>query len=252
MALIIRNIHLPLHKNTQVNNSHFQFQHFTVHHDKCAMKVGTDAVLLGAWAYVDNCQSILDIGCGSGIIALMVAQRNADARVTGVEIDKSASLQASENVRESPFADRITIHNADIRSFAGQYDCIVCNPPFFDSDTVSPNTSRAVARSTVALTCEELWTAVDALSAEGAHFSVVLPYAQLREFNMQAVACGFSVRRTCMVHTRAEKPPKRVMVTYSKAFTEQVEESRLVLQDVKGRRTSEYNDLTKDFYLPDA
>ncbi len=182
----------------------------------------------------------------------MVAQRNNEARVTGVEIDENASRQAMENVRESPFSDRVTIHHADIRTFSGQYDCIVCNPPFFNEDTVSPGKSRAMARSTLTLTCEQLWSVVTDVSAEGAYFNVILPFAQLREFNMHAVACGFSVCRICAVHTTQGKPPKRVMVTYYKGIPRQVEESRLVLQDANGGRTNEYKDLTNEFYLPDA
>ncbi len=252
MALNIRNIHVPLHKNTQVESHYFQFQQFTVRHDKCAMKVGTDAVLLGAWAHIDKCQSILDIGCGSGVISLMVAQRNVGAHVTGVEIDKSASQQAMDNVRESVFANRITIHHADIRTYSGQYDCIVCNPPFFNEATVSPSTSRAKARSTVTLTCEQLWAAVADLSVAGAFFNVILPFARLQDFNMQAVAYGFSVYRTCIVHTTKENPPKRVMITYYKGVIGRGEESRLVLQDANGERTNEYKELTKEFYLPDT
>ncbi len=252
IGLNIRNIHVPLHKNTQVESRYFKFQQFTIRDDKCAMKVGTDAVLLGAWAHVDKCQIILDIGCGSGVISLIVAQRNKEAHVTGVEIDENASKQAMENVRESPFADRITIQHVDIRTFSGQYDCIVCNPPFFNEATVSPGKSRAMARSTVTLTCEQLWAAVANLSAVGAYFNVILPFAQLGDFNMQAVAYGFSVYRTCMVHTRKENPPKRVMATYYKGVIEQVEESRLVLQEANGERTNEYKELTKEFYLPDT
>ncbi len=252
IALNIINIHVPLHKNTQVESHCFQFQQFTIRDDKCAMKVGTDAVLLGAWAHICNCQSVLDIGCGSGVISLMVAQRNKDARVTGVEIDENASRQAMSNVRESVFTNRITIHHADIRTFSGQYDCMVCNPPFFNEATVSPSTNRAKARSTVTLTCEQLWATVADLSIAGAYFNVILPFSQARDFNMRAVACGFSVYRTCIVHTRKENPPKRVMVTYYKGVAEQVEESRLILQEDNGERTNEYKKLTKEFYLPDT
>ncbi len=182
----------------------------------------------------------------------MVAQRNCEAQVMGVEIDGNASQQAMDNVRESVFANRITIHHADIRTFAGQYDSIVCNPPFFDEATVSPNTNRAKARSTVTLTCEQLWAAVNELSVAGAYFNVILPPARLQDFNMLAVACGFSVYRICMVHTREENPPKRVMVTYYKGVIGRGEESRLVLQEANGERTKEYKELTNEFYLPDT
>ncbi len=232
-----------------MGNDSFTFRQFTVRHDRCAHKVGTDGVLLGAWAHVDGCRHVLDIGCGSGVVSLMVAQRNATAQVCGVELDARSARQAAENVASSPFADRVTIREADIREFCGQFDCIVCNPPFFTEDTLSPDSGRATARSAVSLTYEELWNAVGKVSVDKAFFTTILPYERFVQFNIQAVRCGFGMLRLCHVQTKEAKPPKRILVTYRKGNVGLVEDSRLVLQRADGMPTDEYAWLTRDFYL---
>ncbi len=233
-----------------MSSKQFRFMRFTIRHDQCAMKVGTDGVLLGAWAYVDGCQNVLDVGCGSGVVSLMVAQRNRSASVCGVELDGSAARQAMENVSSSVFSGRITILEADIRTFRGQFDCIVCNPPFYADDVCSPDSGRAMARSVVTLSSVDLWHAVSVLSGDGAFFNVILPYERLAQYNILAIDSGFSVRRLCRVHTKEGKPPKRVMVTYCKGRVELAENGKLVLQKGDGTLTEEYRRLTKDFYLP--
>ncbi len=232
-----------------MGNEGFGFRQFTVRHDRCAHKVGTDGVLLGAWACVDGCRDVLDIGCGCGVVSLMVAQRNTTARVCGVEVDEEAARQAGENVRASAFADRVTVRRADIREFAGRFDCIVCNPPFFAEDTLSPDRGRALARSSTSLTYGELWGAVATLSADGALFNVILPHGQLRRFGVYAPGYGFSILRLCRVHTTETKPPRRVMVTYRRGGAELVEDCHLVLRRADGEPSAEYAKLTESFYI---
>ena len=147
-----------------MSNSYFQFKQFTVFHDRCAMKVGTDGVLLGAWTRTGQGCSILDIGTGTGLIALILAQRIPDARITAVELDREAALQAAENVRNSPWAARIEVVEADIRQYATRvshpFDIIVSNPPFFNSSLHSPSEARTQARHTDSLSYAELFQGV--------------------------------------------------------------------------------------------
>jgi len=131
-------------------NPWFQFKQFTVWHDKCAMKVGTDGVLLGAWADMEQARSILDVGTGSGLIALMAAQRNLTAAITAIDIDESAIIQARENFDRSPWVNRLTAEPISLEDFAGStdamFDVIVSNPPYFHQSLHSPDKKRTLAR----------------------------------------------------------------------------------------------------------
>lgn len=163
----------------------FEFKQFVVHQDRCGMKVGTDGVLLGAWA--EGGKHILDIGTGTGLIALMLAQRYQDAEITGVELNEQAALQAQENVDASPFAHQITIENVTIQRFSlqtslqGYFDSIVSNPPFYHS-LKSKNHERTLARHTESLAFTELFEAVSLLLAPKGCFSAVIPVEQMDSF----------------------------------------------------------------------
>ena len=132
-----------------MSNNYFSFKQFTVRHDRCAMKVGTDGVLLGAWTNFDTCQSVLDVGTGSGLIALMAAQRNNSAEITAIEIDSEAAQQAKENAENSPFKERVSVFNVSLQEFAAKrhemFDAIVSNPPFFTKSLLPPDTKRTDA-----------------------------------------------------------------------------------------------------------
>ncbi len=213
------------------------------------MKVGTDGVLLGAWATAVDGDSILDIGCGTGLISLMMAQRFPGSRVTGVEVDVEAARQAEENVGASPFADRVGIEAADVRTFSGQYGAIVCNPPFFSENTMSPDALRALARSEQRLTFSQLWQSVDQMLLPDGHFSVIIPCAERLRFQQEALALGYSVEKSCVVCTTERKAPKRVMLCYVRGGCEGSEPERLVLQDEMGGRSQMLRELTDSFYL---
>ena len=171
----------------------FQFKQFVVHQDRCGMKVGTDGVLLGAWA--EGGKHILDIGTGTGLIALMLAQRCQDAEITGVELNEQAALQAQENVDVSPFAPQIMIENVPIQHFSlqsslhGHFDSIVSNPPFYHS-LRSKNHERTLARHSESLTFNELFEAVSLLRAPEACFSAVIPIEQMDSFLAEAHTMG--------------------------------------------------------------
>ena len=162
-------------------NPYFQFKQFTVWHDKCAMKVGTDGVLLGAWTSVENTRSILDVGCGTGLISLMLAQR-CQAIIDALDIDPAACMQARENADRSPFGQRLqVIHRpfADcVTEFAGirQYDCIVSNPPYFINSLKCPDKQRNQARHTDTLSLDELISGSKQLLSPGGRLCLILPF----------------------------------------------------------------------------
>ncbi len=161
-------------------NSYFEFKQFKVEQSKVAMKVGTDGVLLGAWAGFDaNPSSILDIGTGSGLIALMMAQRFTSALIHAVDIDSAACAQADDNFRLSPWSSRLSVSNkniSDVNLEDGKFDLIVCNPPFYSNAFKSVDNKRNVARHSVALPYEELFRCVSSLIVIGGLFSLIYPY----------------------------------------------------------------------------
>lgn len=231
----------------------FRFRQFDVRHDRCAMKVGTDGVLLGAWADVADGRRILDIGTGTGLVALMAAQRAPSAEVTGVEIDEAAVCQARDNAARSPFARRIAVVRADIRQYTAphSFDCILCNPPFFSEDTLPDNPSRALARHAALLGFEELLTAVVRLLSPQGRFTVILPFAACSHFTTLAFYRGLFLARQCSVRTVPRKAPKRVLLTFVRSSSGPVttEAETLVLQNPDGSRSEAYTELTKAFYL---
>lgn len=229
---------------------YFDFKQFRVYHDRCGQKVGTDGVVLGAWADLEGAARILDIGTGSGLIALMAAQRVPEAMVVGLDVDDDAVQQARQNVASSPFRERVVIQLCDVRKFRPdeKFDAIVCNPPFYTEDTLPPEESRALARNVSSLPFEELVASAARMLAVGGTFSVMLPMSCYQLFNVICLSNGLMLKRECTVQTVARKAPKRVLICYSNEPTESVEHERLILQE--GNEKSEaYKDLARDFYL---
>lgn len=235
---------------TSVN--YFDFKKFRIYHDRCAMKVGTDGVLLGAWADVSQARNILDIGCGSGLIALMAAQRS-NANITGVEIDPDAARQAADNCRQSPFARRITIIHSDICQFTAseKFDCILTNPPYFDEKTLPPGQQRATARHTSALNFAALVQHACRLMTHNALFQLILPHAALGSFLTEISHTDLALLRRTDVITRQGKRPKRTLLCLANT-THPVASPHfdtLELFDDSGRRSEAYARLTHEFYL---
>ena len=228
-------------------NNYFEFKQFTISQDKCAMKVGTDGTLIGAWA--NGGKNILDIGTGTGLIALMMAQRFPDAKVTGIDIDSLAVEQASENVRQSPFADRITIIRTDVRQFEGQYDCIVSNPPFFEQSLICPDSQRSLARHDTSLSYSSLFKAVKALLTDKGCFSLIVPYNYKSRILEEASLNGFFLQREWSVQTTPRKSPKRLLFSFSLHSNETIDTGAGVIEDAPGLRSSWYAKLTDSFYL---
>ncbi len=229
----------------------FHFKHFSISHDRCAMKVGTDGVLLGAWADVETAQRLLDIGTGCGLIALMAAQRGV-GEVVGVEIDEVSAEEARENVAASAFAERIEIVTGDICTLTDEsgFDCIVSNPPFFLEDTLSPDSRRAAARHADTLTFDRLTATAARLLRPGGLFQVILPTQSVRNIHAQCALCGLSLLRRTDVSTRAGKAPKRTLLAFVKgASPTPPHHDTLTLFTVTNEKTAEYAALTDDFYL---
>lgn len=232
-----------------MSNDIFRFKQFSVRHDRCAMKVGTDGVLLGAWGSVEG-KRILDIGTGTGLIALMAAQRNPEADVLGIDIDESAVAQARENVAESPFNRRIECILKDLLTFESEapFDAILCNPPFFTEDTLPDNRSRALARNNKCLPFPQLIKKVAVLLAENGTFSLIIPSGLAQEIVGLCMENGLHLVRRCQVHTTARKPPRRTLLEFSRQ-NRSCEMQTLCLVADDGTRSRQYKELTKDFYL---
>lgn len=222
-------------------NDYFSFRQFTIRQEHCAMKVGTDGTLLGAWA--NGGRHILDIGTGTGLISLMMAQRFADATVTGIDIDEAAVGQAQQNVAESPFADRIAIIQQDVAQMEGTFDAIVSNPPFFSRSLHSPDSQRSLARHDDTLPYSLLTTSAWRLLTDKGELSLVIPYDQKQRLESEAALTGFFKSREWTVRTSPRKTPKRVLLAYRKHPVTQIDTNELTIG------TEQYIELTKEFHL---
>ena len=233
-------------------NDFFQFKQFTIHQERCAMKVGTDGTLLGAWASApDKACRILDIGTGTGLIAMMMAQRFPMAHVTGIDIDEDAVNQAQENVQASPFADRITILQNDVKDMddTEKFDSIVCNPPFFDHSLTCPDQQRTGARHTVSLNYQQLTEAAFHLLKADGCFSVIIPSDYRSRMESEALLRGFFISRVCSIQTTPSKPPKRYIIEFTKQPVNKVITEIGVLNILPQERSHWYQQLTNDFYI---
>ena len=233
----------------------FQFQRFTIHQDQCAMKVGTDGVLLGTWA--QGGERVLDIGTGTGVIALMMAQRYAEAHVVAVDIDEAAVRQARQNADASPFGDRVEVVLSSIQDYAtscslsfgegrcevpAHFDSIVCNPPFFVDSLKAPDQQRSLARHADTLPFAELMRAAYRLLSDDGELSVVIPFDYRRRLDDEAFLCGFFPSRVCAVRTKSTKPVRRYLLAYRKRPCP-CHHDELTIGDAR------YQQLTRDFYL---
>lgn len=232
-------------------NPYFSFKQFTIHHDRCAMKVGTDGVLLGAWADVSAARRILDIGTGTGLIALMIAQRNPDARIIGIDIDEGAVEQARENIANSPWKDRVEAALQNVCTYRPSmpFDVIVSNPPYFVNSLKCPDNQRNTARHTDSLDFESLISSASRLLSSEGTFSVIIPTDGMEAFLVSASPRGLHLSRRTWVHTKPEAFPKRVLLAFSRSAEKDCVESHLVIELSRHVYSEEYTALTRDFYL---
>lgn len=233
----------------------FQFKKFTIEQDRCAMKIGTDGVLLGAWTSLKkNPQSILDIGAGTGLIALMLAQRSYAEQIDAIEIDEDAYEQCVENFENSPWADRLFCFHASLDEFAEEmedetYDLIVSNPPFFlPNETEQIPENRKKARFNDSLPFEDLIKYAAQLLSETGSLAIVIPFAEEEKIIAFAKAKSLFVNRITRVRGTETAPIKRSLLQFS--FIEMpIEERELVLEVSRHQYTNEFRDLVKGFYL---
>jgi tRNA1Val (adenine37-N6)-methyltransferase len=232
----------------------FNFKQFTVQQDKCAMKIGTDGVLLGAWCPVDNNPfSVLDIGAGTGILSLMLAQRSNAEQIDALEIDEDAYEQCVENFENSPWSDRLFCFHAGLDEFVDEpedeYDLIISNPPFYSENFKTDDSQRDLARFQDALPFEELIEAADLLLSENGIFAVIIPYKEEERFiDLCAQVELFPVKVTRVKGTHTT-PIIRSLLAFKRYELSVLTANELVIEISRHEYTDEYIELTKDFYL---
>ena len=227
----------------------FKFKHFEIHQDRCAMKVGTDGVLLGAWAL--GGKRILDIGSGTGLISLMMAQRYPEAQVVGIDLDAEACAEARENVAASPFADRVNIVDCRLQDYESveKFDAIVSNPPFFLNSLKNPDSKRSMARHADSLPFRELFRGVKLLLSDDGVFSAIVPVEVLEAFASEGYMHGFYLLRQCGIKTVERKQPKRYLLTFAKHRSMKMDDMAEARMDSEGNRSEWYARITEEFYV---
>ena len=231
----------------------FQFKQFTIQQDRCAMKVGTDAVILGAWASLEhNPESVLDIGAGTGVLSLMLAQRSHAHLIDAIEIDDKAYEQCTENFENSIWNDRLFCYHADLQEFTEEiddtYDLIICNPPFYSENYKTESTSRDLARFNDAMPFDHLIYSASILLSSDGRFNVVIPYKEEAQFIKMAAQAHLFPRKILNVKGHPEADVKRSFIEFSREKTAP-HSATLVIETDRHNFTEAYINLTKDFYL---
>jgi len=231
----------------------FRFKQFAIAQDRCSMKVGTDGVLLGAWANTDQVNSVLDIGTGTGLIAIMLGQRLPEAPIHAVEIDEIACEQARENAETAPWADRLHMHQESIQDFTRRwsesFDLIVSNPPFFTGGTFSDKQGRSSVRHTVKLPHNDLLNSVRHLLSPNGRFCLILPLIEGLRFQELAETYQLYCTRITEVHPKADKPVERLLMQFERPKKPCQTDKLIIQKEARNDWREEYVELTKDFYL---
>jgi len=231
----------------------FKFKKFSINDDGCAMKVNTDGVLLGAWVNTDNARQILDIGTGSGLIAMILAQR-CDALIDAIDIHTPSISMAKKNVLNSPWSERIRCKHISFQIFAKEshdrYDLIVSNPPYFESSLQSQDPEKNIAKHNVHLSSDELIEGVSELLTEDGRFCVILPINRELSFKVEAEQSGLYAEKITRIKGKTDRPVNRVLFEFSKgARTKKAIVSELCIRDAGENFTTTYKKLTTDLYL---
>lgn len=232
----------------------FRFKQFAMSNTLSAMKIGTDGVLLGAWACISpevESPRVLDVGCGTGVVGLMIAQRYPDASVTCIDISEKAVAECAGNIATSPFAGRMTVSHDDFLLFntASHYDLIVSNPPYFKDSLQSPGAERTLARHDDSMPLPEMMKKATELLPANGRVALVLPVEREDDVIFAASVAGLQPVRRCDVLTVERKPPRRTLWEFSPSPASQCQCNRLIIHDQSGDYSKEYVSLLKDFYL---
>lgn len=228
----------------------FKFKQFEVKQNQSAMKVGTDAVLLGSWVKYDNPLSILDIGSGTGVISLMMAQRFNNSDITAIEIDKEAFIESNINFKNSKWNNRLNcIHDAlQTYKFSQKFDLIISNPPYFKSTTPSKSESRKIARHENCLKMEELLFYSSKLLKSDGIIAIIIPYERFLDIKTYIIQENLFLKRICKIKGNKKAHIKRIMLEISKNENETISE-QLIIEEDRHQYTKEYKRLCKEFYL---
>ncbi|MEZ5000422.1 MAG: methyltransferase [Bacteroidales bacterium] len=232
--------------------NHFDFKQFRINQEKAAFRVGTDSVLLGAWTDLRGVSTVLDVGTGTGVLALMVAQRST-ARIVAIEPDSLSAGEAEANIAMSRWKDRITIIETSLQEYlyktAERYDLIISNPPYFSGSLANPDPRSAGARHALTLSGEELISASGSLLTEKGRLSIVLPYAEGNLFIATASGYGLYCNRMTRVKPLPGSPVKRLLMEFGRTKEELVSDYLIIGKGERHNYTEEYTRLTRDFYL---
>ena len=234
-----------------MSNSYFSFKQFTVFQDECAFKIGTDGVLLGASADISGSDKILDIGTGTGLIALMLAQR-CGGEITAIEPDIDSYRQAYRNVKNSKWSNRIKVENTDLQSFNPvdtKFDLIVTNPPYFINSLRNPDSREAAARHNDSLSSDEIMKGVSRLLSEDGLFQIIMPYDEGNIFLAGAVDYGFYCNSKLKIRPLPTSEIRRLILGFSRKRTINTEKFLTIERGKRHEFTEDYINLTKDFYL---
>jgi tRNA1Val (adenine37-N6)-methyltransferase len=231
-------------------NNYFRFKRFTINQDKCAFKVGTDGVLLGAYADITGTSSILDIGTGTGLIAMMLAQR-CEAVIFAIEPDVDSFLQAVHNIEKCPWKERIKVENTDLQTYSPElkFDLIVANPPYFADSMKNPDQREASARHNVELKNDELLEGVSRLMSENGRLQVIMPYVEGNIFIAVAQSYGLYCCDILKIKPLSSSEVRRMILTFSRHRHKANERFLTIEHGKRHEFTEEYKNLTKDFYL---
>jgi tRNA1Val (adenine37-N6)-methyltransferase len=231
-------------------NDYFSFKQFTIHQDKAAFKVGTDGVLLGAIADISGVRRILDIGTGTGLIAIMLAQR-CDANIVAIEPDHDSFVQCLENVALCRWKPRIKVENSDLQNYqsAGKFDLIVTNPPFFADSLKNPDPRKSSSRHNDSLTNDALLKGVSRLMAEGGRLQVIMPYVEGNLLVSEAHEHEFYCNSILKIRPLPTSDIRRMILTFSKQRLNPTEKFLTIEHGKRHEFTEEYKGLTKEFYL---
>ena len=231
----------------------FHFKKFSIEDSAAAMKIGTDAVLLGAWTKCENESRILDIGTGSGILSLMLAQRTSKIFIDALEIDQEAATLAMENAKFSPWGNWITVHQTSFQEFAkaspNKYSLIICNPPFFSKSLKASTKARNLARHNDSLPLNELLSGVTNLLTNNGKASFIFPFEAIANWKNEARYFSLFPARITVVKSSQTHLPHRAMVTFSKEGKTKMIENEIYIYHEKGVYSNEYRELTMPYYL---